>query len=309
MKGIHQVWGIFVLALGIVGSCNSPKNSNDTRELPLVVATTGMIADMAKEIGGPHVVVRGLMGPGVDPHLYKASQRDLTLLREASLVFYNGLHLEGKMGEILESFAREKPVYAIAEGVDEKVLIQVDENARSVDPHIWFDVSLWAEGIDIVESKLSEHFPEHSLDFQAHAHAYHDSLRLLHAWVQERINTIPPESRIMITAHDAFSYFGRAYNMEVKGLQGISTVAEFGLKDRRELVDLIVSQKIKSVFVETSVSSKSLEAVVSDCKQREWNVQIGGTLFSDAMGEAGTPEGTYIGMVRANVNTLVEGLK
>ena len=309
MKRIHSGWGVLAIVISTLISCTPSSSDKDTQKLPLVVGTTGMITDMVKEIGGPLIEVRGLMGPGVDPHLYKASQRDLKWLREASIVFYNGLHLEGKMGEVLESFAREKPVFALAEGIDEAVLIQVDENSGSLDPHIWFDVSLWAKGIEVIEDKLSERFPEHSQAFQERADRYRDSLAHLHTWVQEQITSIPPESRIMITAHDAFSYFGRAYQMEVKGLQGISTVAEFGLKDRQELVNLIVDQKIKSVFVETSVSSKSLEAVVSDCKQRDWEVQIGGTLYSDAMGEAGTPEGTYLGMVRSNVNILVEGLK
>ena len=309
MKRKHCGWGILVIAICTLVSCTTPSSDKDTNKPPMVVATTGMIADMVKAIGGSFIEVKGLMGPGVDPHLYKASQRDLKWLREASVVFYNGLHLEGKMGEVLESFSREKPVYALAEGIGKEALIQVDENVGSVDPHIWFDVSLWAEGIDVVESKLSEQFPEQRQTFRARAESYRDSLSLLHKWVGEQISSIPSESRIMITAHDAFSYFGRAYQMEVKGLQGISTVAEFGLKDRQELVDLIVSQQIKSVFVETSVSSKSLEAVVSDCQRRGWEVQIGGTLFSDAMGEVGTPEGTYIGMVRSNVHTLVEGLK
>ena len=302
-------WALFCFYLSFLIQCTNPVSKNGENNRPIVVSTTGMIADVVSQVGGEQIEVIGLMGPGVDPHLYKATQRDLSLLREASMVFYNGLHLEGKMGEVLESFSREKPVFAIGDGIDKSYLISVDEQTGSMDPHIWFDVSLWASTIDIVVEKLKSHFPEHANNFQMRADAYRDSLKNLHAWVHEQVSSIPTESRIMITAHDAFSYFGKAYQMEVKGLQGISTVAEFGLKDRRDLVNLIVSQKIKSVFVETSVSSKSLEAVISDCKQRGWEVKIGGTLYSDAMGRAETPEGTYMGMVRANVRTIVAGLK
>ncbi|MEM9721562.1 MAG: zinc ABC transporter substrate-binding protein [Bacteroidota bacterium] len=304
-----------VIRLGLTGlilffitvSCSSEKGEGNT-SIPLVVATTGMIADMVKNLAGDQLEVVGLMGPGVDPHLYKATQRDLSLLRKADVIFFNGLHLEGKMGEVLESFSREKPVFAFSEGIPESALIQVDEATGSFDPHLWFDVSLWAKGIPLIEEKLSQEFPSYSEVFSEYATTYQDSLEALDSWVRDQINTLPVASRIMVTAHDAFAYFGKAYQVQVRGLQGISTVAEFGLKDRKELVDLIVERKIKSVFVETSVSSKSLEAVVSDCKQRGWEVNIGGTLFSDAMGASDTPEGTYIGMVRANVNTLIQGL-
>ena len=299
--------GGFLISMFLL-SC-SPQEEDSENTQPLVVATTGMIADLVKNIGGEHLTVKGLMGPGVDPHLYKATQRDLSLLRRAEVVFFNGLHLEGKMGEVLESFSREKPVFAIAEGIPTSRLIQVDEATGSVDPHVWFDVALWSEGISLVEARLSQVFPEYASTFSQNAQSYADSLEALNSWVKEQIGSLPAESRIMITAHDAFAYFGEAYGVEVRGLQGISTVAEFGLKDRKELVDLIVDRKIKSVFVETSVSSKSLEAVVADCKQRGWEVKIGGTLFSDAMGAADTPEGTYLGMVRSNVHTIIEGLE
>ena len=299
--------GGFLISMFLL-SCDS-QNEDTEYTQPLVVATTGMIADLVKNIGGEHLEVKGLMGPGVDPHLYKATQRDLSLLRQAEVVFFNGLHLEGKMGEVLESFSREKPVFAIAEGIPTSRLIQVDEATGSVDPHVWFDVALWSEGISLVEARLSQVFPEYASTFSQNAESYADSLEALNSWVKEQIGSLPAESRIMITAHDAFAYFGEAYGVEVRGLQGISTVAEFGLKDRKELVDLIVDRKIKSVFVETSVSSKSLEAVVADCKQRGWEVKIGGTLFSDAMGAADTPEGTYLGMVRSNVHTIIEGLE
>ena len=309
MSRKFTVYLFLCLSLILGANCSGSVSEKDDGKLPVVVCTTGMIADMVQQIGGERLEVRGLMGPGVDPHLYKATQRDLSWLREAELIFYNGLHLEGKMGEVLESFSREKPVFAIGEGIDPSALILVEPTAGSMDPHIWFDVALWAQSINFVQEKLRSHFPNFAQEFEERGQSYRDSLINLHNSVKAQISTIPQESRIMVTAHDAFSYFGKAYEIEVRGLQGISTVAEFGLRDRQELVDLIVSKKIKSVFVETSVSSKSLEAVISDCRQRNWEVKIGGTLFSDAMGKAGTAEGTYIGMVQSNVETIVAGLK
>jgi len=276
---------------------------------PLIVSTTGMIADAISVIADTTAEVVGLMGPGVDPHLYKATQNDLRLLRNADIIFYNGLHLEGKMAEILEKLGRQKPVYAVSELIPEENLILSDRATGTYDPHIWFDVSLWQYVVSYITDKLTQHMPQQESMFRNHSNAYTDTLSKLHDWVRTEIQRIPDSSRIMITAHDAFEYFGKAYEIEVIGLQGISTVAEFGLKDVKNMVDLIVERKLRSVFVETSVPSKSLEAVVAGCRQKGHEVSIGGTLYSDAMGEAGTPEGTYIGMVRSNVQTIVNGLK
>lgn len=303
-KGIVPV----LLSLLILSSCGtgSPESSD---QRPYIVTTTGMIADAVKRIGGDSLRVEALMGPGVDPHLYKATQGDLARLTEADIVFYNGLHLEGKMGEVLEKLGRQKTVAAVAERIPESSLHRVPEYNNNFDPHIWFDVSLWQQAVEQMRDVLSEKYPDQAVLFSENASNYLDSLQQLHKWVQEEIATIPEKRRILITAHDAFGYFGTAYNIEVKGLQGISTLSEFGLRDVTSLVDYIVENEVKAVFVETSVPPRAIEAVVTGARERGFEVRVGGNLFSDAMGAEGTPEGTYPGMVRANVNTIVNSLK
>jgi len=276
---------------------------------PRVVTTIGMIADMATRVAGPHARVEALMGAGVDPHLYKASESDVRRLAEADLILYNGLHLEGKMGDILVKMARERAVVPVAEAIPEAELREPPEFAGHYDPHVWFDVSLWRRTIDVVERELVTLDPPHAEDFKRNAARLRTELQELDEWVGEEIATIPVERRVLVTAHDAFGYFGRRYNIEVHGLQGISTATEAGLKDVDALVELIVSRKVKAIFVETSVPKKSIEAVQAACKDRGHDVAIGGLLYSDAMGAAGTPDGTYIGMVRHNVKTIVEALR
>lgn len=291
-------------------SCNNQSNENaaDAGKLR-VVCTTGMIRDAVKNIGGDLVVVEALMGPGVDPHLYKATQGDLQKLTDADLILYNGLHLEGKMGEILEKLGRMKTVVAVSEEIPETDLINLTGKVSGHDPHIWFDVSLWQQAVDHISFTLQKEDAENASQYAQNHSRYSEELETLHNWVSEAVQQIPTEQRVMITAHDAFEYFGKAYGIEVRGLQGISTVAEFGLQDRIRLVEFIVERKIKAVFVESSVPPKALEAVVQGCEQQGHQVVIGGTLYSDAMGANNTPEGTYTGMVRSNVNTLVNALK
>ena len=274
-----------------------------------VTATTGMIADIARNVGGEHVEVVGLMGPGVDPHLYKASEGDIERLGSAKLILYNGLNLEGKMGDLFVKMSRTRATVAVTENIPDTLLREPPEFLGHYDPHIWFDVSLWRRAVDRTRDALIEVDPAHRADYERDAAAYGDSLDALHAWVRETIATIPREGRVLVTAHDAFGYFGRAYDMEVVGLQGISTVSEFGLADVRRLVDLIVSRRVKAVFIESSVPRRNIDAVVEGCRARGHQVVIGGTLYSDAMGPAGTPDGTYLGMVRANVRQMVEALR
>ncbi|MFN0149571.1 MAG: metal ABC transporter solute-binding protein, Zn/Mn family [bacterium] len=276
---------------------------------PRVVTTIGMIADMTSRVAGPHARVDALMGAGVDPHLYKASESDVRRLAEADLILYNGLHLEGKMGDILVKMASTRAVVPVAEAIPEVELREPPELAGHYDPHIWFDVSLWARTIDVIERELSKLDPPHAEEFKRNAGRLRDELRELDEWVGAEIATIPVERRVLVTAHDAFGYFGRRYNIEVRGLQGISTAAEAGLKDVDALVAMIAERKVKAIFVETSVPKKSIEAVQAACKDRGHDVAIGGLLYSDAMGAAGTPDGTYIGMVRHNVTTIVEALR
>jgi manganese/zinc/iron transport system substrate-binding protein len=315
-RGAARAWrrgaacGLPAAAMLLIAGCGGGDGASQPREGPVrVTATTGMVADAARVVGGAHVEVTGLMGPGVDPHLYKASQGDLAALGGADLILYNGLLLEGKMGDLLVKMSRERPTFPVAEYIPDSLLREPPEFLGHYDPHIWFDVSLWRRAVERVRDALVEVDPAHAPDYRENAAAYMDSLGALHEWVRARIGEIPVERRVLVTAHDAFGYFGRAYGIEVVGLQGISTVSEFGLADIRRLVDLITARRVKAVFIESSVPRRNIDAVVEGCRARGHAVVIGGTLFSDAMGTAGTPEGTYAGMVRANVNLIVEALR
>lgn len=298
LLAVSTLWGC--------GESGSPSKENGKLQ---IVTTTGMIADAVANIAGDAANVDALMGPGVDPHLYKATQGDLSRLKNADMVFYNGLHLEGKMGDVLEKLGKQKPVVPVGGKIDPSKLLKSATFADAFDPHIWFDVNLWSQGLLEIENALAEQMPDQKAKFHENAEKYRATLAELNTWVTEQIATIPEERRVLITAHDAFEYFGRAYHIEVRGLQGISTVSEYGLQDLSEMVTFIVDHKIKAVFVESSVPRKSLEAVIEGCAQRGSPVKIGGTLFSDAMGEAGSPEGNYVGMVKWNVNMIVENLK
>ncbi|SEK79400.1 metal ABC transporter solute-binding protein, Zn/Mn family [Parapedobacter koreensis] len=303
---MRKVYFVFVALWGIsvCSSCQHRTGADTGHATPYILATTGMIADMLQHIAGDSAVVEALMHPGVDPHLYKASQGDLRKLLDADFIFYNGLHLEGKLASILNKQKRVKPVVAVGEGLADLIMI----NADTYDPHIWFDVSLWKAATAHAAKELAQLDSSNATYYHANALAYMAQLDTLDAWVHAQLNTIPPRQRVLITAHDAFSYFGRAYGVEVRGLQGISTLSEFGLQDVSALVDYIVDRQIPAVFVESSVSDRSLKAVLAGVQQRGGAVHIGGSLFSDAMGTPGTPEGTYIGMVQYNVNTIVAAL-
>jgi manganese/zinc/iron transport system substrate-binding protein len=289
----------------LASSCETGPDKNPDDKL-YIVCTTGMIADAARQVSGDKATVVALMGPGVDPHLYKATQGDLAELRKADIIIYNGLHLEGKMVEIFEELGRQKPVIAVSDGIDHhrfRTVAQVSGQTTH-DPHIWFDVSLWSDGVKYIGARIAEIDPNDSAYYSQNTITYREQLSKLHIEVSEKINRIPDQNKILITSHDAFGYFGNAYGIEVLGLQGISTAAEFGLKDITDMVNLIISKNIKAVFIESSVSEKSIQAVIEGCKQKKHMVRLGGTLFSDAMGDANTPEGNYIGMVRHNANVI-----
>ena len=274
-----------------------------------VVTTTGMIADIVKNIGGERVDVTALMGPGVDPHLYKASEGNVILLQEADIVFYNGLHLEAQMGKVLERLnGFGLKTVAVTDTIDRSVLQSPPEFAGNYDPHVWFDVTLWMKAAEQVRESLVEIDPDSQPLYETNAAAYLTDLEELHQYVLDRANTIPAEQRILITAHDAFNYFGRAYGFEVRGLQGISTEAQAGTADVQALAHFIVENQIPAIFVESSVPQRNVEAVQAAVQAQGFEVQIGGSLFSDAMGSEGTPEGTYIGMVRHNIDTIVTAL-
>lgn len=297
------------LLLLYTSACQQKEASKNSNEPLKILATTGMIADLAQNIGGDKIEVTALMGPGVDPHLYKATHGDLQRLRSADLVLYNGLKLEGKMGEVLEKLALQKPVFAIANALPDSLLLDDPRYPGNADPHVWFNLSLWAKCIPPVVQALTELAPQYQPLFEANAKLYADSLAEKHQWIQQQMATIPEQQRVLITAHDAFQYFGQAYGIEVLGLQGISTLSEFGLRDRVDMVDLILKRSIKAIFVESSVSEKNVQSIVESCQQQGHNLSIGGTLYSDAMGAPNTPEGTFLGMIHANVTTLVDALK
>lgn len=303
----------FVLTIAVVGlfvGCSAGPSAPVLDDGPVtVVATTGMIGDAAGIVGGELVVVKTLMGPGVDPHLYKASEGDVKRLGDADLILYNGLHLEGKMTDILVKLASRRPIVAVGGVVPEDRLREPPEFLGQYDPHIWFDVELWSRTLSAIADALAELRPAHAEIFRTNAESYRQTLLKLDRWAQERIASIPEPRRILVTAHDAFGYFGERYGIRVVGLQGLSTLAEAGLKDMERVVDIVVDSGIDAIFVETSVPRRAIEAVQAACRDRGADVRIGGELFSDAMGAAGTPEGTYIGMVRHNVNTIVEALQ
>ncbi len=304
---MNRITALLLICL-LFTACGGGEQDTTSDKLS-VVTTTGMIADVVKNVGKDSVQVQALMGPGVDPHLYKATQGDLGRLQSADIIFYNGLHLEGKMGEVFEKLARIKNVVPVAGRIETSRLLSDPVYKDAHDPHVWFDVNLWSSTIEVVVDVLSKEDPENAAFYQKNGKEFSAELALLDNWVRTEIGTIPADKRILITAHDAFNYFGRAYDIEVRGLQGISTLSEFGLKDRVDLVNFIVEKKIKAVFVETSVSQKNIDAIIEGCQQKGHNVAIGGYLYSDAMGAERTPEGTYTGMVRANVNTIVNSLK
>lgn len=299
---------IAVCLLGLMSGC-APETDH-VRSGPLnIVTTTGMIYDAAKNIGGDKIMVSGLMGPGVDPHLYKATKSDIDRLDKADVIFYNGLFLEAKMTEIFERMAAHRMTVPIGAAVDSSKLRYPARFEGHPDPHIWFDLTLWRQAVTRLAETLETADSVNAEYYRTNAAAYLDSIDVLDVWVREQIATIPDDQRVMITAHDAFEYFGRAYGMEVRGLQGISTVTEAGLQDVTSMVDFLVERKIRAVFVESSVPKRTIEAVVDGCRSRGHSISIGGELFSDAMGQAGTAEGTYFGMVRHNVNTIAGALR
>jgi manganese/zinc/iron transport system substrate-binding protein len=302
-----------LMFFGFFAGCESsgvsagPKTRFDGQYPIKVVCTTGMVADVVRNVAGTHVEVVQLMEDGVDPHLYKARPGDVSQLSQADTVFYSGLHLEGKLADIFVRMARRKPTFPVTEQIDKSRLLEVD--GGFFDPHVWFDVSLWSETVNVVVEVMQQFDPSHADEYRNNAEAYRDRLAELHENCKTQLATIPEKQRVLVTAHDAFHYFGRAYGMEVKAIQGVSTDSEAGVQKINELVDFLVKRNIKAVFVETSVPKRNIRSLIEGCKARNHTVTIGGELFSDAMGKPGTPEGTYVGMIHHNVKTIVEALK
>jgi manganese/zinc/iron transport system substrate-binding protein len=312
-----QLSRLFLLALLLLGitACGRGNDSpaqatgSDADDGPLrVVATIGQLADIATIVGGEHVQVVGLMGPGIDPHLYVASEGDVDTLQQADIIFYNGLFLEAQMAEVLEQLGERKTVTAVAESIDPADLLDWAQYEDQYDPHVWFDVTLWMKAVEAVRDTYVEFDPDNAAAYQANTEAYLTELQELDAYVLEQAERVPVEKRVLITAHDAFHYFGRRYNFEVRGLQGISTATEAGTADVRDLADFIVERQIPAIFVETSVPARNIEALQAAVADQGFDVIIGGHLFSDAMGDEASGGNSYILMVRHNIDTIVSAL-
>ncbi|MEL6688682.1 MAG: zinc ABC transporter substrate-binding protein [Pseudomonadota bacterium] len=273
-----------------------------------VVATTGMIADAAAAVGGDLIDVRALMGPGVDPHAYRATRTDIVAMAGADVVLWNGLYLEAQMEDFLQELGEENTVVAVAEAVPETLLLSSEDYEGRYDPHLWMNPNLWSRVVVEVRDALIDVAPEDEVAFRANADAYLQDLSELARYTTEVLSTVPTEARVVLSSHDAFNYFGSAYGFEVMGIQGISTESEAGLKRISELVDMLVSRDIRAVFVETSVSDRNVRALIEGAAAQGHEVVIGGELYSDAMGEPGTYEGTYVGMIDANATTISRAL-
>lgn len=277
-----------------------------------VVATTNFVTDLVRQVGGNRVTVDGLLGPGVDPHLYKASAGDVTRLREADAVFYNGLYLEAKMQEVFEEVGGHKPVIAVTEGIPREELLAPPAGAapeEEFDPHVWFDVRLWKHAVIAVRDGLIEIDPEGEQYYTANAEEYLRELDRLDGEVARKVAGIPRRQRVLVTSHDAFRYLGERYGIEVAAIQGLSTSAEATTADIERIAALIADRGINAVFIESSVPPQTIDAVLASARDRGQTATVGGELYSDSAGELGTPEGTYIGMVRSNVDKIVGGLR
>lgn len=306
----YRLLGVALLLMAalLLSACVASDSSTAADDRLYVVTTIGQIGDVAQIVGGDHVTVESLMGPGVDPHLYAASESDVSKLSEANVILYNGLFLEAQMAEALEQLSSNKAVIAVAESISEDRLLASPTYADEYDPHVWFDVTLWAQAVESVRDAFIEADPDNAADYETNTAAYLAELEELHGYVSEQAARVPDQQRVLITAHDAFNYFGRAYDFQVLGLQGISTESEASTADVQNLADFIVDNQIPAIFVESSVPVRTIEAVQAAAAAQGFEVEIGGSLFSDAMGDADTPEGTYIGMVRHNIDTIVSSL-
>lgn len=318
------MYRVFVLAastllLSSVGCGNGNDHPKYTARKPEVnsiypgtgpikaVCTTGMVADLVRNVGKDWVKVEQIFGPDVDPHVFKPTTVEINQLQNADVIFFNGLHLEGKMGEVLERLGQTIPSFPVAEYLDAARILHDEDRAH--DPHVWFDVDLWRQAAGIVGEVLARFDPPHAEEYRANAQKYQAALEDLDRRTLQQMGSLPPKQAVLITSHDAFRYFGKRYGITVRGIQGISTESEASLRDIEDLVQFIVARQVKAVFVETSVNPRAMRALIEGCKARSHPLAEGGELFSDAMGQPGTHEGTYVGMIEHNVKTIVNALK
>jgi manganese/zinc/iron transport system substrate-binding protein len=300
--------GVVVAACAaLIAACERPAAAPGAGRLR-VVATTGMLGDAVRAIGGGRVEITTLMGPGVDPHLYKASPGDVRDIGQADVLVVNGLHLEGRLAEAIERAGAGRPVLAVAEALPRERLRQAPDAPGQPDPHVWFDVSLWHDAMPGIATTLAAADPAGAPAYRAACAEYQERLAALHDYARSVLATIPPERRVLVTAHDAFGYMGRAYGLEVLAIQGLSTDSEASLRDINALVDTLVVRGIPAVFVESSVPPKTVQALIEGCRARGHRVELGGELHGDALGSPGTPAGDYVGMVVHNVETIARAL-
>ncbi|WP_413377619.1 metal ABC transporter solute-binding protein, Zn/Mn family [Alkalihalobacillus sp. 1P02AB] len=297
-----------MVVMMVLVACNQEgvAGDSDGDEKIQVMTTIAQIAEPLSVIGGEHIEVKSLMGPSVDPHLYNATQGDIATLEQADLIFYNGLDLEVNMVKIFNQIGQSKPVLAVGDVLSESDLLE--EEVGVIDPHIWFDIDLWKQALASAVEELKDYAPEFADDFEANKQDYFAELDALQAEAAEKLAEIPENQRYLVTAHDAFGYFGEKFNLEVVGLQGLSTEDEIGVSDIRDTIELISEYQVPAIFVESSVPTRMIESVIEGAASEGIDVEIGGELFSDAMGEAGTDEGTYLGMYRHNVETIYQAL-
>ena len=307
-------WALAATALtGLVGCGEGPEQGGTEPAVSgdrlTIVTTTGMVRDIAERVAGDRAEVIGLMGSGVDPHLYKPTRSDVGRLLDGDVIFYNGLLLEGKMADaLIRAGTAGKQVWAVTEELDPGFLLEPEEFEGLYDPHVWMDPSAWVGAVEAVRDRLIEHDGAGEAAYRANAEAYIVEIRALDAYAERVLASVPVEQRVLVTAHDAFNYFGRRYGFEVVGIQGLSTESEAGVRDIEGMVDLLVERGVGAVFAESTVSGRNLEALIAGAGARGQAVVIGGSLFSDAMGEEGTYEGTYIGMIDHNVTAIVRAL-
>jgi manganese/zinc/iron transport system substrate-binding protein len=318
---------ITLTMLAIIGlsgwGCNSASEASYDRtveakhifagDYPIkVVATTGQVAELVARVGGDRVRVEGLMGPGVDPHLYRPIASDVKKINEADVIFYNGLHLEGRMTGLFEQMARRKATFAVTEGLldrKDQRLREPPEFEGNYDPHVWHDVALWSDCVHDVAERLSKFDPTHSDEYRKNAEAYQDELAKLDEYCMAEIAKIPSTQRVLVTAHDAFGYFGKAYGLEVFGLKGVSTEEEINLAHQEEIQKMLIERKIPAVFVESAVAPRTVQALVEPCRAAGHDLHVPqDELYADALGPAGTDDSSYTGMIRHNVNTIVQAL-
>ncbi len=300
---------IRVLSVAVAALIGLTPTTSAQDDALTVVATIGMVADVARNVAGDRAEVEGLLGPGIDPHLYKPTRSDIGRLMNADVILYNGLLLEGKMTDaLIRTATAGTPVHAVTELVDESALLSPEDFEGHFDPHLWMDPRAWSRTIEVIRDALADADPDGASTYTENAARYADELGELDAYAERVLSSVPEGQRVLVTAHDAFNYFGSRFGFEVVGIQGISTESEAGVRDIERLVDLLVEREIRAVFVESTVSDRNVKALIAGAEARGHEVVIGGELFSDAMGDEGTYEGTYVGMIDHNVTTIARAL-